>query len=229
MADEPTGSRVTGARRGRLPEEVAAHLREIILSGQLVPGEFVRLERVAAATGVSTTPVREALLTLHGEGLVELVPRRGFVVLPISPGHLRDLFWTQAQFAAELAARAAARITPEHLVALERANSEYDRAVTAGDTEQMAALGHAFHRRINLAADSHRLTRLLASAVKQLPNRFYASIESQAGTTSHDHRLLVQALGNRDARQARSLTAQHILERADRVLEALARADQQVG
>ncbi|WP_237755181.1 GntR family transcriptional regulator [Nocardia nova] len=226
VADQSTPLRGAGGRRGQLPAEVASYLRELILSGQVRPGEFIRLERIASATGVSTTPVREALLALHGEGLVELVPRRGFVVLPISPDHIRDLFWTQAQFAAELAARAAGRITPEQIAGLEQINRDYDRAVAAEDTERVAALGHAFHREINLAADSYRLTRLLASVVKQLPNRFYASIESQAGSTSDDHRLLAEALRDHDVRQARSLAQRHIIEGADRVLEALARSEQ---
>ena len=72
------------AQRPQLSEEVADHVRARIMSGEVRPGEFIRLDETAAALGVSVTPVREALLTLRGEGLVDLVPRRGYLVSPMS-------------------------------------------------------------------------------------------------------------------------------------------------
>jgi len=65
--------------RPQLADEVATALRERIMSGDLRPGARIRLEEVAAQLGVSITPVREALLTLRGEDMVELQPRRGYV------------------------------------------------------------------------------------------------------------------------------------------------------
>ena len=57
-------------RRMQLTDEVAADLRSRILTGQVRPGAFIRLDDVAAELGCSVTPVREALVTLRGEGLV---------------------------------------------------------------------------------------------------------------------------------------------------------------
>ncbi len=68
------------SRRQQLPEEVASYVREMIISGDVRAGDFLRIERIAEAVGVSTRPVREGLLTLRSEGFVELVPRRGLVV-----------------------------------------------------------------------------------------------------------------------------------------------------
>jgi DNA-binding GntR family transcriptional regulator len=82
-------------------------------------------------------------------------------------------------------------------------------------------LGYFFHRRINLAADSHRLALLLRSFVRQLPNHFYAAIQTQASTGSDDHELLMEALRQRDARTARSLMERHILARGDHLIEIL--------
>src|SRR3954449_8136463 len=120
-------------RRRQLPEEVASYVRELIIAGAVPPGEFLRLERIAEAVGVSNTPVREGLLALRSEGFVRLVPRRGFVVAPFTPQDVRDLFWAQAQLAAELAARAARKITPEALQRLERNLEQYDEVIAAGD------------------------------------------------------------------------------------------------
>lgn len=64
-------------RREQLSDEVAARLRADIMTGVLRPGTFIRLDETAAALGVSITPVREALRTLRGEGMVALEPHRG--------------------------------------------------------------------------------------------------------------------------------------------------------
>ncbi|MFI5539320.1 FCD domain-containing protein [Nocardia sp. NPDC051900] len=77
-------------------------------------------------------------------------------------------------------------------------------ASDARDTARIVALGHEFHRAVNLVADSDRLARLLAGIVHQLPNSFYASLESDAATTASGHAELVAALERRDDRRARA-------------------------
>ena len=222
MANEVVDVRDRVNRRQQLPEEVASYVRELIISGAVQPGEFLRMERIAEQVGVSNTPVREGLLALKSEGFVQLVPRRGFVVAPFSQQDVRDLFWAQAQLARELAARAAKKITPEQVARLEVNVEELQKAVTArADAERIADLGYAFHRQINLAADSHRLALLLGAVVNHLPNRFYASIEAQVAATSDEHPQLVEALREHDVRKARSLMEQHILGSADHLIEIL--------
>lgn len=211
----------SGDRRQQLPEEVATYVRELIMSGQVKPGEFLRTEPIAEAVGVSNTPVREGLLSLSSEGFVELVPRRGFVVASVSRQDIRDLFWAQAQFSSELAARAAKKITPDQIARLESINNAFAKAVEAGDEDAITHFGHDFHRQINLAADSHRLTLLLSSMVKHLPNRFYASIEGHVSATRDDHDELLQALRARHVRKARTIAERHILEGADSVVKML--------
>src|SRR3954453_5446958 len=112
-------------RRQQLPEEVAGYVRELILSGEVRPGEFLRMEPIAEAVGVSNTPVREGLLALRSEGFVKLVPRRGFVGGPFTQQDVHDLFWAQAQLAGELASRAAAKIDDKELVRLDELVKAY--------------------------------------------------------------------------------------------------------
>lgn len=221
MAHDVVAIRDRLTRRQQLPEEVAGYVRELIISGQVRPGEFLRMERVAEAVGVSNTPVREGLLVLRSEGLVELVPRRGFVVSRFTRQDVRDLFWAQAQLASELAVRAARKITPEQLAELGVVLKRYESAVAEGDQDRIGDLGHSFHRQINLAAGSHRLALLLSTFVRQLPNRFYAVIETQASTGGDDHELLMEALRQRDAEKAKSLMERHILARGDYLIEIL--------
>ena len=207
--------------RQQLPEEVASYVRELIISGTVRPGEYLRMEPIAEAVGVSNTPVREGLLALRSEGFVQLVPRRGFVVAPFTPQDVRDLFWAQAQLASELAARAAKKMTPEIVAWLTAYLEEYESALAAGDDDAVADLGYAFHREINLAADSHRLARLLGSVASHLPNRFYATIGGRAAETRAEHPQLLTALAKADSRKARSLMEKHILGGADHLIDLL--------
>jgi DNA-binding GntR family transcriptional regulator len=208
-------------KRQQLPEEVASYVRELIISGAVKQGEFLRMERIADAVGVSNTPVREGLLLLSNEGFVQLVPRRGFVVATFSPQDVRDLFWAQAVLGGELAARAAERMSPESLARLDAINDEYKDAAGKGDDKALVDLGHLFHREINLAADSPRLALVMGTVVKQLPNRFYAAIEGQILDSREEHPLIVDALRHRDSARARELTAHHIGGAADRLIEML--------
>jgi DNA-binding GntR family transcriptional regulator len=222
MAVDPIAARVDpGQRRQQLPDEVAGYVRELILSGAARPGDFLRLDRIAEAVGVSNTPVREGLLVLSSEGFVSQVPRRGFVVAPITPQDIRDLFWVHAWLAGELAARAAKRITPQQLARTEQIIAEYDVASANDDSEVIAELGHAFHREINLAADSTRLANLLGSVVRHLPHRFYATIEGGIDATMDEHPLILAALRKKDPTEARRLVEQHISRGADRLIKSL--------
>src|SRR4029079_2141864 len=83
----PRPQRRQAVRREQLSDEVAARLRADIMTGTLRPGTFIRLDETAAALGVSITPVREALRTLRGEGMVRLQPHpRHVVVSPVARG-----------------------------------------------------------------------------------------------------------------------------------------------
>lgn len=132
-----------------MSDEVAGHLRAAIMSGTLLPGTFIRLDETAAALGVSITPVREALRTLRGEGMVVLEPHRGHVVAPLSRRDVQDIFWLQATIAKELAAAATERITDEGITELERLNDEFAATVETGEAGAIAAAEFRFHRSLN--------------------------------------------------------------------------------
>lgn len=209
------------SRRQQLPDEVAAYVRELIMSGDVRPGEFLRMEPIAEAVGVSNTPVREGLLTLRSEGFVQLVPRRGFVVASFTPEDVRDIFWAQAQLGGELAARAAKRITEAQLDRLVQLNDEFEAILSAGETDRIPDLGEAFHIVVNRAAESHRLALLLESVVSQLPSHFYAAIEGKVAASRAEHPQLLEALRKRQATKARRLMEAHILGSADHLIGML--------
>ena len=211
----------SGVGKQQLSESVATHLREQIISGRLQTGEFLRIDAIAKELDVSTTPVREGLLLLQSESFVRLMPRRGFVVNSFSKGDLLDLFWAQATIGAELAARAATRMSKADFARLQEIHGLHEQAVAADDKERAARLGHQFHRTINLAAQSPRLALLLGGLTRQLPNRFYASIEGQLEDAVSYHPIIMDAIRMQDAEATRSLMHRHILAGAEHLIAML--------
>lgn len=206
---DPSGDRALGRRR-QLSDEVAAYVRELIMSGQVGAGEFLRLERIAEDLGISVTPVREALLSLRGEGFVVLEPRRGFKPAPLTRQDVQDLFEAQAYFAGELAARAAGKITAAELESLDRTQALLERASEAEDADGIERANHQFHRVVNLCAGSPKTAWLLQLVVRYAPRRFFSSIRGWSQASVDDHRLVLAALRAGDADAARQAMRAHI-------------------
>ena len=220
----PTASSPVGRRgprrkvaRRQLADEVAGHLRDLIMAGRLRPGDFIRLEEVAAELGVSITPVREALLTLRGDDMVELVPRRGYVVAPLSRQDVKDLFELQADIAAELAARATPRITDDDLAELGELQREIDAAAADLRLDDLEYYEFEFHRIVNRAADARKLSWFLYSATRYTPTRFYSGNSGWRASMKADHQDLLAALRGRDVATARTAMARHFTDGADRL------------
>jgi DNA-binding GntR family transcriptional regulator len=197
--------------RPQISDEAAAYIRELIMSGQARSGEYLRPERLAGALGVSVTPVREALLALRGEGFVQLIPHRGFVVMPLSREDVLDLYVVQAGLAAELAARAAAQIDPAGLAELDRLQASLEAAAEAGDNDRIEVLNHYFHRQINLVANAPKLAWFLSIATRYAPRRFYPSIHGWRTASVEDHYDILAALRRADADGARLAMNRHIM------------------
>jgi DNA-binding GntR family transcriptional regulator len=145
-------------------------LREAILAGSLAPGSRLRAEPLAERLQTSRTPVREALILLAREGLVDLEPRRGAVVRSFDAADLADLYDVRALIEPYAARRAATRIEATDLDRLREICDEAD-ARGAGDAsavEDQVALNEEFHRIIVAAAASPRLEAALR-AVAVLP------------------------------------------------------------
>lgn len=204
-------------RREQLSDEVAAHLRAAIMSGALRPGTFVRLDETAAALGVSITPVREALRTLRGEGMVELEPNRGHVVSAFTRDDIADIFWLQATIATEIAANAARRITEPVIVELDRLTDQLAEAVATGDADAIALAEFLFHREFNRAAGRTKLAWFLLNAARYLPVRIYAADPQWGEAAVANHRELIAALRDKNIDEVVRQTRQQFDDAAERL------------
>ncbi|MEO3759821.1 GntR family transcriptional regulator [Mycobacterium sp. B14F4] len=211
-------------RREQLSDEVAARLRADIMTGTLRPGTYIRLDETAAALGVSITPVREALRTLRGEGMVQLEPHRGHVVVPLTRADVEDIFWLQATIAKELATTATERITDAEIDELDRLNDDLAAAVEQHDPGQIAAAEFAFHRAFNLTTGRIKLAWFLLHVARYLPGQIYAGDPQWGVAAVAGHRELTEALRRRDVDTVVRLTAGEFTDGARRLIARLDQA-----
>jgi DNA-binding GntR family transcriptional regulator len=208
-------------RREQLSDEVAARLRTGIMTGTLRPGTFIRLDETAAELGVSITPVREALRTLRGEGMVALEPHRGHVVVPLSRGDVEDIFWLQATIAEELAATAAERITETETDELDRLNEALATAVEHHEPDEIASAEFAFHRAFNRTTGRIKLAWFLLHVARYLPGEIYAGDPQWGVSAVAAHRELIAALRRRDRDTVVRLTGGEFADGAQRLIARL--------
>src|ERR687884_94343 len=101
-------------------------IREAIVDGRLAPGARLKEEELARELGISRTPIREALLILQAEGLVDAAPNRGATVRAHTAQDLDDLYQLRALLEGFAARRAAARLTAEQLEELWASCDRFD-------------------------------------------------------------------------------------------------------
>ena len=191
------------------------------MSGSLLPGSFIRLDDTAAELGVSITPVREALRTLRGEGMVQLEPNRGHVVAAFTRGDIEDIFWMQATIAAEIAKSVAERITDDQIDELELLAAEVAAAIDRADSIAVVHTEFAFHRAFNRVSGRTKLAWFLLHAARYLPPQIYAE-DPQWGQYAVDNRRhLIAALRRRDVETAVRVTSDQFTDGARRLTARL--------
>jgi DNA-binding GntR family transcriptional regulator len=198
---------------------VSEALREAILSGEFGPGERLRTESLAKRFGSSRTPVREALVQLEGEGLVDIEPRRGALVRSFASSDLIDLYEIRALLEPAAAARAALRVREAQLERLRAlvALSDARGGRGAEAIEDQIVWNEEFHAIVIEAAASPRLSAALR-ATAGIPRSFRTAFwrdESHRAFSQTCHRELVSALGEGSAERAEAVMRMHILRAKD--------------
>lgn len=210
---------------GTSAERVYAELHRAILCGEYAPGERLRTAALAERLGTSRTPVREALVLLDGDGLVELEPRRGAIVRTFDPEDLIDLYEVRALLEARAAQRAATRITPSHLEELEAVCTEAEQVDvdTPDGIDRLLTLNAEFHRIVIAAAGSPRLSAALRT-VAGIPGPFkvaFWGVGEQRERSLADHREIASTLRAGSAERAETAMRLHILNARDYLNEVM--------
>lgn len=199
---------------GRSKKERVYHaLRREILTLALAPGQVLVEGAVARRFGVSKTPVREALALLQQDGLVETLPRRGYLVTGITVRDVHELFEVRAALEGAAAELAATRITPAELTELEALLVPPQASVDRQALRRHLEGNRRFHVGIARASRNQRLTRLVGRTLDEM-TRLIAM-----GYETGEHAELIAALRSGDGHRARAALVNHILVTQERVLK----------
>jgi DNA-binding GntR family transcriptional regulator len=196
-------------------------IRQAIIDGRLNPGQRLKEEELARELGISRTPVREALLMLQAEGLIDAAPNRGATVRSHSAEDLDDLYKLRAVLEGYATRRAASRLAGEAIRGLrescERFNGLLDEGAEMGE---LVKENLVFHQTILEGAGSARLTTMVRQVIElPLVYRSYVwySLEQQR-ISGHYHSQITRALEARDAERAELIMKEHIFEARDLLL-----------
>ena len=186
-----------------LRDRIAENIRSLIIEGGINPGERLREPELAGQLGVSRTPLREALLLLDSEGFVQVLPRRGAIVSPISARDATETYQVKGALESLAARLACGHISPEQIARLEQINREFESAVGEGtpDHTRILQLNADFHHTLSDAADNEKLSqyiRLLRSQVLRY-NYIYLSTLSHLTDSVQEHAAIIRALQDADA------------------------------
>lgn len=143
-----------------LREAVVEQLRLAIITGQLPPGEILKDGELAARLGLSTTPIREALVQLAAEGLVEIKPNRLKRVAAIDLEAMIELLEVQSHLWCLGYRLGAPKIDAEDIAELKRIYLGHAEAIAYGDLTAAISAANAFHRVFMAASGNRELVRV---------------------------------------------------------------------
>lgn len=201
-----------------------ARLKEEIRTSRMPPGFQATEPEISDLLDMSRTPVREALIRLEAEGLVELKPRRGARVLPVSPKDMREIYELLTALEPEAAAKVAEqRLEPSELLVLEEATSRMENAIEAQDLDAWAAADNDFHTQLLYFHGNARLTNFVASLLQQAHRARMVTLKMRAlpVQSTMEHREILESLSRGDAKTTRRLFRTHRERAAKELLQIL--------
>ncbi len=209
----------TLSRRGRrsierrsLHRDVADQIRDMIVEGELPPGERINEGALSEQFGISRTPLREALKVLASEGLVELRPNRGTRVSAITPEEVGELFEAVSGIERMAGELAALRMTERDIERLKGLHERMERHYEAGERHDYFRLNQQIHNTIVSLAGNSILEATHASLMVRVRRARYLAIQSPERwhESVQEHRAIMQALETRDSAAAGNLILNHV-------------------
>lgn len=208
-------------------ERAAAIIKEKILSNALLPGSNHLESELADMLDMSRTPVREALLTLEAQGLVEIRPRRGVQILPLSVQDMKEIY----QILTELESLAAAEVAAKGLSRKELAGVETHlkrmEAALEGKEDRIAwaEADDLFHRELTMLAGNRRLTQVVQMFWDQAHRARLLTLHMRPAPyrSNRDHRALLDAIVKGDAEEARRIHREHRIAACELIISLLSK------
>jgi DNA-binding GntR family transcriptional regulator len=199
-------------------------IEEMIAVGKLSPGQHLDETELAAAFGVSRTPIRETLIQLASMGLVVIRPRRGAVVAELGPQQLVEMFEVMSELEAVCARLAARRMTPAEQATLLAAHASCKEALDADDAEEYYVRNEAFHQAIYAGSHNQFLIEQARSLYRRLRpyRRLQLRVRNRLSNSYAEHDAVVQAIVAGDGDKAAQCVREHVMIQGQRFADLMA-------
>ncbi|MEM1399926.1 MAG: GntR family transcriptional regulator [Pseudomonadota bacterium] len=205
-------------------DDAYVRMKQEILSNRMPPGFQAPEPDIAHRLGMSRTPVREALIRLEADGLVELIPRRGARVLPVSTSDMQEIYEILTALEPEAAAQLAERKpTPAELAPLDDATSQMEVALEVNDLDRWAIADDLFHRQL-LELHGNRRLASFASTLFDQAHRARAitlRLRQPPEQSTRDHREILEQIADGNPDGARQIFRAHRQRAASELLKIL--------
>ncbi len=217
---------MSGNSQAKLPtlvEHASRALREMILSGELKPGERIYPDSAAERLGMSAIPVREALRSLASAGLIEAAPRHGFRVRPADREDLLQTYELRLLLDPYAANLAVPRMSRAAIARMNEALQQLEQTLRSGDMRSYDRDHRSFHFSIYEHCGSAWLLRFMGMLWEN-SQRYQRMSAAFRGTTADrvaEHRAIAQACEAGDAQGTARLVRQHLERTREVVLREL--------
>ena len=195
-----------------LYEDVAERLREQIFAHELAPGSWLDEHSLAAAFGISRTPMREAIKVLASEGLVTTKMNKGAYVTEVDRRDLEQIFAVLSLLEGQAAKETAIKATEAQLTQLDNLHHRLEKAAADRDTEQFFEINVKFHELIQEIAGNKWMNGVIEDLRKvlKLQRRDSLSRSGRLLSSLIEHREILQAILKRDPLAAELAMRKHL-------------------
>ncbi|MGO2532040.1 MULTISPECIES: GntR family transcriptional regulator [Micrococcaceae] len=215
--------------RGNSYVEIAyEHLRRLILSGELAPGNRVTVQPLTESLGLSPTPIRTALAALERQGLLVAQEHRGYFVPKLGRKDILEIYEIREVIDSVASRRVAELESRSDIVAaLEELLVQQRHAVSEGDISAYRDLDLAFHKAIWQSSGNHRLLSLAENLLGQvrIGNNVSSRVPGRVQIALEEHAAIIKALKAGSPQDAENATRAHVREASRALADYLARLE----
>ncbi len=207
---QPVGAMPSG--RSTAASLVQDELRRAILAMEIVPGAALVEKELTARFGTSRTPVREALIRLKEEGLVEIFPQAGTFVARIPTEAIPEAVFIRQALECATVALVARTVTAEAVAKLDATIARQHEAFESGDQEAFHLADEAFHETLAVIAGYPGIWKIAHAAKSQIDRcrRMTLPVPGRMAMVIREHLSIVDAVRRQDGPQAESAMRQHL-------------------
>jgi DNA-binding GntR family transcriptional regulator len=210
--------------RKTVTSSVVDILREKIISHEIKSGQPLRQDALAAQLNVSRIPIREALLQLEAEGLVQFAPHKGAVATQVSAGEVDELFSLRSILETDLLVRALRKITDSELKNSKLILEDFDELLKPGaDMHAWGALNWKFHKSLYAPAGRKRTLNIVGQLHTNCDRylRMQILLDADYSRAEDEHHELLNLCEKRDIRAARKCLKDHILTTGQKLIKTI--------